>query len=148
MQQLAALWEESVAQNTSLACMMIDADHFKEINDTSGHDAGDKVLRELSRTLQHAVRTDDIVCRLGGDEFFVICPNTPMDGALQVAEHTRKTVAALRVPVEKGEWVGSISVGVAIRQPDMTSLDELIKVADQGVYAAKENGRNCVATAA
>ncbi len=147
MQQLSALWEESVAQNTSLACMMIDADHFKEINDTSGHDAGDKVLRELSRTLQHSVRTDDIVCRLGGDEFFVICPNTPMDGALQVAEQTRKIVAALRVPVAKGEWVGSISVGVAIRQADMTSPDHLIKVADQGVYAAKEKGRNCVATA-
>jgi len=147
MQQLEALWEESVSNNTSLACMMIDADHFKEINDTSGHDAGDKVLRELSRTLQHSVRTDDIVCRLGGDEFFVICPNTPMDGALQVAEHTRKTVAALRVSVEKGEWVGSISVGVAVRKADMTSPDHLIKMADQGVYAAKENGRNCVAAA-
>jgi len=147
MRQLDALWKESVDQNASLACMMIDADHFKEINDTSGHDAGDKVLCELSRTLQDSVRTDDIVCRLGGDEFFVICPNTPMDGVLKVAEHTRKTVAALRVPVAKGEWAGSISVGVATRQEDMASLDELIKMADRGVYAAKEKGRNCVATA-
>jgi len=147
MQTLSALWEESVAQDSNLACLMIDADHFKEINDTSGHDAGDKVLRELSRALQHAVRTDDIVCRLGGDEFFVICPNTPMDGALFVAENVRKKVAALRVPVEQGEWVGSISAGVAARQADMTSPDHLIKMADKGVYAAKEGGRNRVATA-
>jgi diguanylate cyclase (GGDEF)-like protein len=144
MQQLSLQWEESVKNNTSLSCMIVDADHFKEINDTSGHDAGDKVLRKLSRTLKYSIRTDDMVCRLGGDEFFIICPNTPLDGALRVAEQMLKTVSTLRVPVEKGEWVGSISVGVAVRQSNMSSPEDLIKAADQGVYAAKRNGRNCV----
>ncbi|MBU1215291.1 MAG: bacteriohemerythrin [Gammaproteobacteria bacterium] len=146
MQQLSMQWEESVRNNTSLSCLMVDADYFKEINDTSGHDAGDKVLRELSKALKYSVRTDDLVCRLGGDEFFIICPNTPLDGALRVAEQTRKAVTSLRIPVEHGEWAGSISVGVATRQSNMSGPDDLIKAADQGVYAAKRKGRNCVAT--
>lgn len=147
MQQLNLLWEESVRKKTSLSCMMVDADGFKRINDSYGHDAGDEVLCELSRTLAHSVRTDDLVCRLGGDEFLIICPNTPLDGAMQVAEHTRQIVGALHIPVDHGEWVGSVSVGVAVRQEGMSKPDDLIKAADQSVYAAKQNGRNCVATA-
>jgi hemerythrin len=91
--------------------MMIDADSFKQINDTQGHDAGDSVLRALSKQLLHAVRNDDIVCRLGGDEFLIICAGTPLDGAMMLAESIREEVAALRVPAGAGEWVGSISVG-------------------------------------
>lgn len=147
LRSFATEWHASIRNGTPLACMMIDADGFKQINDTHGHDAGDAVLRELSTQLRHAVRTDDIVCRLGGDEFLVICANTPFDGAMKLAETIRRKVAALRVRAGAGEWRGSISVGVAARTEAMAGLEDLMKAADQGVYAAKHNGRNCVASA-
>ncbi len=147
MRQLELVWKESVSENTPLACMMIDADGFKQVNDNYGHDAGDEVLRQLSRNLKYAVRTDDIVCRLGGDEFFAICPHTQAEGAAQLAEKLRQAIAALRVPAGKGEWRGSISIGVAVRKPGMTHFEELIKAADEGVYCSKKNGRNCVSVA-
>jgi len=145
MRQLEQTWRESIGENRPLACMMIDADGFKQINDTYGHDAGDEVLRQLSRNLKYAVRTDDIVCRLGGDEFFVICPRTQLAGAVLLAEKIRQAIAALRVPAGSGEWRGSISIGVAERNPGMPHFEALVKAADEGVYIAKRNGRNCVA---
>jgi hemerythrin len=123
---------------------MIDADGFKQINDNYGHDAGDEVLKQLSKVLSHAVRNDDIVCRLGGDEFLIICPDTSVNGALLVANKMREKVANLRVPVNGGEWIGSVSVGVAVRTSTMQSLEELIKASDEGLYIAKLNGRNRV----
>ncbi len=144
---LAALWEESAATGKPLAVMMVDADGFKQVNDTCGHDAGDRVLRELARALRYSVRTDDVVCRLGGDEFIVICPATATAGAVQVAETLRRTVAALQVRLEDGAWQGSVSVGVAARAPAMAGHEELIKAADNAVYAAKKRGRNCVVAA-
>ncbi len=141
------LWQESSQANTPLCCMMIDADYFKQINDTYGHDAGDEVLRQLSHTLKHSVRNDDITARLGGDEFLIICPDTDLKGGLLVAEKMRQTVNALSVPAgEDGEWKGSVSVGVSCRTADMKGPDNLIKEADNGVYMAKEEGRNCIRT--
>ena len=147
MRSFQRAWEEAVGGNSALACMMIDADGFKQINDTYGHDAGDRVLQALSKQLRNAVRNDDLVCRLGGDEFLIICTDTPMDGALQLAEKIRSEVAALRVSAGSGEWRGSISVGVAVRTAAMNTMEDLLKAADMGVYAAKRKGRNCVAVA-
>jgi len=144
MRSLNSLWQEALGLNLPLSCMMIDADHFKEVNDTYGHDAGDLVLCELAKALQHSVRSDDIVCRLGGDEFLIICPNTNEEGGLYIAELTRKTVSELRVPTGGGAWHGSISVGMASRISAMQSFEDLIKGADNGVYAAKRAGKNCV----
>lgn len=123
---------------------MVDADHFKEVNDTFGHDAGDDVLRELSKALAHTVRSDDIVCRLGGDEFLIICANTDQEGGMHIAELARATVSVLRVPTGDAAWPGSISAGVAARSAEMGNHEALIKRADEGVYAAKRDGRNCV----
>ena len=148
MIRLANDWAQSQKSGTSLACMMIDADGFKQINDNYGHDAGDEVLRQLSDNLRYAVRTDDAVCRLGGDEFLIICPETSLEGALHAAELIRKKIASLRVPAGAGIWSGSISVGVATRSPDMRGPEDLLKAADEGVYLAKRNGRNCVACSA
>jgi hemerythrin len=144
MRCLGLAWKEAEKEDAPLACMMIDADGFKQVNDNYGHDAGDEVLRQLARNLRYSVRTDDIVCRLGGDEFFVICPRTQLDGAAQLAEKIRLAIAALRVPTGSGEWRGSISIGVAVRKAGMSHFEELIKAADEGVYCAKKNGRNCV----
>jgi len=139
-------WQEAIAADAPLACLMIDADGFKGINDSYGHDAGDVVLRVLARELGHAVRTDDVVCRLGGDEFLILCPRTPLAGAMQLAEEVRCKVAALRVPAGAGEWRGSVSVGVAARTREMSSAEHLIEAADRGVYRAKREGRDRVAT--
>ena len=144
MQLLMQLWEESTAKKLPLACMMIDADGFKRINDSYGHDAGDIVLCELAKHLTYAVRTDDLVCRLGGDEFLILCPNTAEDGAMLVAQNVHAQIAALTVPVTGGAWSGSVSLGVAVRTDAMLKPENLIKLADLGVYAAKEAGRNCV----
>ena len=146
MHSLASLWKESIQNDSPLVCMMIDADHFKAVNDTYGHDAGDVVLSELAKTLQHSLRNDDIVSRLGGDEFFIICPNTDVENGMNVAENVRRKVSELRVPTGDGFWKGSVSVGVAAVTPGMENCEELIKVADQGVYAAKQDGKNCVRT--
>ncbi len=143
---LKTLWSESLASNSSLSCMMIDADHFKEVNDTYGHDAGDEVLCQLAKTLQHSVRNDDVVCRLGGDEFLIICPNTDNKGGMIVAELTRDAVSNLRVPTGETTWKGSVSIGLATRSYDMQDHEDLIRAADTSVYQAKRDGKNCVRT--
>lgn len=144
MSHLSALWEEAFSKNTPLSCLMIDADHFKAVNDNYGHDMGDKVLIALTKNLQQMLRNDDMLCRLGGDEFLVICENTDIAGAKYLAQLLRDSVAKLRVTTGNGSWSGSISVGVASKQDDMQQIDELIKMADQGVYLAKDAGKNCV----
>ena len=146
LQRLAREWDAALRDDKPIACMMIDADGFKIINDTHGHDAGDAVLRTLAKQLRHSVRTDDIVCRLGGDEFLVICPGTPLPGAMKLAETIRGAVAALRVSVGTGEWRGSVSIGVAARAASMQRHEDLVKAADLGVYVAKRKGRNRVET--
>jgi hemerythrin len=143
---LGELVDYTSASDRPLTCLMVDADGFKQINDSQGHDAGDLVLKRLARELVAAVRTDDIVCRLGGDEFLVICPNTGRAGGAVVGEALRATVAALHVAAGQGVWHGSVSVGVGARAPGMAEHEDLLKVADEGVYAAKRDGRNCVRT--
>ena len=127
--------------------MLIDADGFKQVNDSAGHEAGDLVLKALAACLGHAFRTDDLVCRLGGDEFVVLCPNTDLAGALHIAEIARQDVAAMVVAAGSSQWRGSVSIGVAVRTGAMPGAEALIKAADDAVYAAKRRGRNCVATA-
>ncbi len=146
MQQLKKHWEDSKQSGRPISLMMIDADHFKNVNDTYGHDAGDLVLFELSKTLQYSVRTDDFVSRLGGDEFLIICPDTNSSGGLKIAETIRKNVSQMRVQTGDSSWHGSVSIGVAFRTDDMENLESLIKAADEGVYAAKRAGKNCVRT--
>jgi diguanylate cyclase (GGDEF)-like protein/hemerythrin-like metal-binding protein len=135
---------QETAEPPDLVVMMIDADHFKQVNDRHGHDAGDRVLVELARTLCDAMRNDDVVCRLGGDELLVICPHTDLLGGLQSAEAVLGAVRALQVPTGAASWQGSISIGVAARTAEMTAPQELLKRADQGLYDAKQAGRNCI----
>lgn len=146
MQQLHLLWEEAMEYGHPLCCMMIDADNFKEVNDVYGHDAGDLVIKSLGWELQDSIRSDDVVCRMGGDEFLAICPNTNLKGALHLAEQIRSKVSQLHVLVDNDLWHGSISVGVAVSDSTVKDLDTLLKIADNGVYEAKKNGRNCVRT--
>ena len=144
MIQLETLWMECRDLGKALAALMIDADHFKSVNDNYGHDAGDKVLVELARCIKESVRTDDLVFRLGGDEFLVLCPHTDREGALRVADQVARRVADLRVDLGGAIWSGSISVGAASQTPCTQSFDSLIKEADDAVYLAKTAGRACI----
>lgn len=146
LRHLAMAWEAAARDGRPLTCMMIDADGFKDINDTHGHAAGDAVLRALARQLSHAVRTDDMVARLGGDEFLIVCDRTPLARAMTLAESLRQDVARMRVPAGEGVWSGSISVGVAAKDASTRDADDLIRAADAGVYQAKRGGRNQVAS--
>ena len=144
IRKLKAYWQESTHNNEPLVCIMIDVDYFKQVNDSAGHDAGDRLLTELSQTLADSFRSDDLVCRLGGDEFFVICPNTDAQGGVHIAELTRHKVNQMLVPVGESVWRGSISVGVAQRTDAMIDYNDLIKAADEAVYQSKSEGRNKV----
>ncbi len=84
------------------------------------------------------------MCRLGGDEFFIICPDTNEEGAMNIASIIHAKISQLTVKVADGVWHGSISIGVAVKTDSMKNLEELIKAADLGVYAAKSAGKNCV----
>ncbi len=138
MEKLGQLWYQSTPTH-GLACILIDADNFKSVNDTYGHDAGDKVLCELARLLVHNLRSDDLVCRLGGDEFIIICPHTDLQGIKLLATELQSRVADMTVSIGENVWLGSISVGVAVQSVDMTHYHQLIKQADRSLYRAKSS---------
>lgn len=139
-------WLAANRNKRPLACMMIDVDNFKTINDTHGHDVGDRVLKAAAQAIKQGLRSQDLVCRTGGDEFTVICPETDLLAALQCAERVRASVAETRFDLNGLNFKGSVSIGVAARDAQAADIDALIKRADEGVYAAKQRGRNRVAT--
>jgi diguanylate cyclase (GGDEF)-like protein/PAS domain S-box-containing protein len=127
--------------------IMIDIDHFKQVNDTYGHHIGDQVLCELARRCKSCVREIDYVCRYGGEEIIILLPETDMDKALEVGERLRLAIASQPMQVEHGlELHVTASFGVAHRDKNTTSLETLIARADQAMYIAKHKGRNCVAS--
>ncbi|WP_215426418.1 GGDEF domain-containing protein [Agarivorans albus] len=146
LQQLELLWDKAVEQHLPISCLLIDADHFKQVNDSYGHDAGDAVIKQLALTFRDFVRTDDMVCRLGGDEFLIILPNTHLAGATQFAEQLRAKVSQMTIKAGCAKWCGSISIGVADRTDAMHGFEDLVKHADGCNYAAKKAGKNCVMT--
>lgn len=138
------LWKESVINETPLSCLMIDVDSFKRINDMYGHAKGDEVLQVVAQTLQDNIRTDDILCRLGGDEFILLCPNTEKEGAIVLADMLLSKVRALNVETGNEPYRGSISVGLSSRGESMAHYDDLMKASDNALYMAKAAGKNCV----
>lgn len=147
MRRLASAWAAAVRHGRGLGCLLIDADGFKQVNDACGHEAGNRVLVELAQALRQAARESDEVCRLGGDEFLVVCPETSLEGTLALGERLRAAVAAMRVELTGGAWDGSVSVGAAALGERMSSFEELLRAADAGVYQAKRLGRNRVEAA-
>jgi len=127
-----------------LSLVAMDADGFKTVNDTYGHDAGDAVIRTLGATLKQLFRATDVVCRMGGDEFLVLCPRSDAEAAYLVAERARASVAAMDVAAGAGIWKGSLSIGVATLGPGVEDGEALIKAADVALYEAKRRGRNRV----
>ena len=144
LERLEQEWAESVQTGKSLACLLIDIDHFKRVNDTYGHDVGDHVLVSTAGVLQAKLRASDVACRLGGEEFLVIGSSMDRETALACAERLRADVEAQTIKIASTSLRVTLSIGVSLRKPTMTASAELIKNADEAVYVAKANGRNQV----
>ncbi|QCI68201.1 PleD family two-component system response regulator [Phreatobacter stygius] len=143
---LGTLVEQAAQRGKPLSVLILDIDFFKSVNDTHGHDAGDEVLREFAARVRKNVRGIDLACRLGGEEFVVIMPDTDAGVASIVAERIRARVAGEPFPIQKGARAIDItvSIGMAQRQPSDEGPDVLVKRADQALYRAKRDGRNRV----
>jgi diguanylate cyclase (GGDEF)-like protein/PAS domain S-box-containing protein len=128
-----------------IALVLIDADHFKRINDVHGHPGGDAVLRQLGLLLTATFRQVDVVARIGGEEFAVLLPSSSLEGAAAVAERLRRLVAAQEVSFDGARIALTVSAGVATSDGQQLDLDTLMQRADQALYAAKAGGRNRIA---
>jgi diguanylate cyclase (GGDEF)-like protein len=128
-------------RNSPVSVIMVDLDHFKQVNDTHGHEVGDQVIRHLSDTLRQRVRDSDIVARLGGEEFVVLLPDTDAKGAQILGEELVKVVASRQAPV-----AGQITISAGVAQLDVQLTDpaEILRGADEALYVAKRSGRNQV----
>ncbi len=122
--------------------VMIDVDHFKAVNDTYGHDAGDNVLRTLAEACVDRLRNVDIVGRMGGEEFALILPETDPQGAKLTVERLREYLGELAVPVDSGTLKVTVSAGVTTVQDPSDSIEAALKRADEALYEAKDRGRN------
>ena len=127
-----------------LSLVMLDIDHFKRVNDTYGHQAGDEVLRILAATLMADIRTEDMACRYGGEEFLILLPNMPLAAALTRAEAWRGAVEKLCIVHGDFPIQFTVSLGVAAYPDDGKTPDDLTRCADQALYRAKHGGRNQV----
>jgi two-component system, cell cycle response regulator len=143
---LATLVEQAHARGKPLTVLVQDIDFFKAVNDTHGHDAGDDVLREFALRLKKSIRGIDLACRLGGEEFVVVMPDTDMAVATMVAERLRRRIASEPFPIHKGERKVEVTISIglaALSGPDDNAAN-VLKRADQALYRAKRDGRNRV----
>lgn len=134
----------AVREKYSVSLVMLDIDHFKAINDTYGHAAGDSVLQRIARELQVTARAEDMVCRYGGEEFIVILHNTTAETAIERANQWREAIDIIQTPYEGHPIHVTLSVGVSVFPDHAGSVDVLIRAADEALYRAKMAGRNCV----
>ncbi|MFC5862095.1 sensor domain-containing diguanylate cyclase [Acidicapsa dinghuensis] len=133
----------AIRRKNGLAVFMIDVDHFKEFNDRFSHAAGDTVLREVAKTLQGAVRAEDVVCRYGGEEFTVILPEITENHAMERAENLRRSVESLHSNLGSDIYSEvTVSIGVALFPAHGNVSDSLLRQADAALYRAKNEGRN------
>jgi len=122
---------------------MLDLDHFKAINDTHGHPAGDRVLRSVAELLRQRLRKTDVIGRVGGEEFAVLLPDADAADAARLLDELREAFAGVRQCNERGEFGATFSCGVVQFRPGMKT-EELCALADRALYRAKRGGRNCV----
>jgi two-component system cell cycle response regulator len=140
-------WSRADRTDEPLLCMIMDIDHFKRVNDTYGHDAGDVVLKQTAAVMKKAMRDSDTVCRFGGEEFLVICPGANVEVAKEVGNRIRRAIESNVIDTPEFKGNVTISIGVAVKSKDHESAKDMIKDADEALYAAKEAGRNKVCIA-
>ncbi len=138
--------ERAARENYPVCVIMIDLDHFKLVNDTYGHEAGDVVLKTLADTLSLHCRRGDFACRFGGEEFVVVMPNIASDVAYQRADELRKTLNSMQIPYGRFLLNATISMGIACYPSNGEERESILRAADQAMYAAKKAGRNHILT--
>lgn len=141
---VSALVAGSQRRKSAFSVLMLDLDFFKQVNDTHGHEAGDKVIKTLADILQRNVRTSDMAIRYGGEEFLLVLMDTSAEQALNVAEKIRSEVEATKIPLPGGMLQKTISIGVAEFPNDSDTFWQVVKFADVALYRAKSSGRNKV----
>ena len=141
-ERVAEEFERAKRYGSSMTLLVIDVDHFKELNDTCGHPEGDSILKQLAIVFNACVRTTDIVGRVGGDEFAILLTNTNLDCAIEVAERIRKGAESLC----SHNWKCGVSIGIADWKGSAEAIDSMNKRADMALYRAKDSGRNSIAT--
>jgi diguanylate cyclase (GGDEF)-like protein len=146
-QREAETWiRRALRAGAPAAILLVDIDHFKRVNDTYGHLAGDELLAVMAATLQQNVRTCDVLGRFGGEEFVAVLPGAGEQEACRIAERLRERVRALSVPARAGRMTVTISIGVAALGQGGSELFELLAAADAALYRAKRSGRDRVCT--
>lgn len=132
---------QNMKMNIPFSVLLMDVDHFKNVNDNYGHDQGDVVLKHIAKTMQQKFRKDDICCRYGGEEFIIIIPNSNLTEVYESAERFRKEIACKEI-----HNIGfiSISIGIASWPDSSKNILDVLKIADNNLYRAKDDGRNCV----
>jgi len=151
-QELQREIARSSRTQTPLSCLFIDLDHFKRINDTHGHQAGDQVLRQCAQRIHAQLRQTDLIARYGGEEFAVLLPGCLAQRAIEVAEEIRTSIGDMALSTEEGQPIVvtlSIGVSTSLPRPHAAGINEslakeIVAAADKGVYQAKRNGRNRV----
>ena len=145
MEQAEAELKRHKRYRSELSLILFDIDHFKQINDTYGHDTGDMVLKKLTDTTLGVLREQDIFGRFGGEEFTIALPQTNLEGACQLAERIRQLIECTPFPITSERYLNvTVSLGVTTFAPDDNNLDTIIKRADIALYQAKAAGRNLV----
>jgi diguanylate cyclase (GGDEF)-like protein len=138
------LFGQALRYNRAASVLMIDSDNLKAINDSYGHEAGNRMLRQLTRLVQAELRYTDVLARYGGDEFIVLLPETPAKGALGLAGRIRDAIASMPLELDGKRVTCTVSIGLAAHPEDGNSLDAVVARADRAMYQAKQAGRNRV----
>ena len=142
---LQAEMDRSKRSGIPTSLVMVDLDHFKAVNDTYGHEVGNQALQHLASILKGEVRTTDIVCRYGGEEFAMIFPETHLNLAVKVADRIRLEIANSPVPTEAGEINLTASMGASVyMKTSVLDIDSFVDSVDKYLYEAKQSGRNCI----
>jgi len=142
MERLEQEWAIAMRAGRPVCCMMVDIDHFKTVNDNYGHQLGDEALKLVAVSLQQAARKQDVVCRLGGEEFMVICPDSDVHAGYTYAERLRRHVAAQPMHAQGKSLQLTVSIGLT-DNANLDSTEAMLHQADTRLYAAKASGRNC-----
>ena len=142
---LKAEMDRSKRSGIPTSLVMVDIDHFKLVNDEYGHEAGNVALKHLAEILRNEVRTTDIVCRYGGEEFAIVFPETHLNLAVKVADRIRELIANSPIPIEEDEINLTASMGASVyMKTSVLDFEDFVDSVDKYLYEAKQSGRNCI----